>query len=669
MDGADDRPLAVRRKRRGSMAPIEVRDQGELCDQVNQDSTAKHGPCNQPKTPSKRNKRLRFSEPLVINIDDSSTGLTPALNRTRLISEKSVKKAKQRPSLPAQLGLPAASLSSFPIQIQFAPLKQIIDPRMMRRLKRNHMGEEVNEIYAEKRKSRIILQQQVEELRKELAQAKEQDSSSTIAPEPATDNAVRILELEQELGNLKQEMHERSTTVNPSIPGSPEPSSPATSMPIELDDSHDVCQNLDGIVGSDHHECQQVIRGSPSPVVVVEASTQTPLQSPALSDILQSARLTLKHLFPGENTISLDVSDPEPLLTSLISRLESLKAEAARLENKYTITETAQLNMERHFKNALLQMEHVQQHLKTLNAEVTKEKAHARSAELEISTLEAHCENATAKCEEAKKQRDEHQRSVERLQPAMKHYQDECEKLTRTIMELESSQATAVENLRSDLSTAHDNEISAGQVAFEGAKADLEAQIAAETLGRRKAEESAVERLTRIKQLENHQKELQTAINEKQSILRKLDDDLKQSHLNREQEVGQLNVRISQLETELTSTEGDLAAVRLEVANLSELNKQEKAAGIKAVESIQKEMTKSAQKAEAIKDNYAEGVKQREDISQSFGLITPVVEGGRFRDAEVDEKVEGHVELMRGKKKAQRPDSGIELWDMMNVDF
>ncbi|KAI4121257.1 MAG: hypothetical protein LQ341_007429, partial [Variospora aurantia] len=33
--------------------------------------------------------------------------------------------------------------------------------------------------------------------------------------------------------------------------------------------------------------------------------------------------------------------------------------------------------------------------------------------------------------------------------------------------------------------------------------------------------------------------------------------------------------------------------------------------------------------------------------------------GGKFRDAEADEKVEGHVQYVRGKKRVSRPDSGV----------
>ncbi len=78
---------------------------------------------------------------------------------------------------------------------------------------------------------------------------------------------------------------------------------------------------------------------------------------------------------------------------------------------------------------------------------------------------------------------------------------------------------------------------------------------------------------------------------------------------------------------------------------------------------MQSKIKNCFKEVDALKDDHAEGAKKRgEQVAQSFGLITPVVEGGRFRDAEADEKVEGHVELLRGKATKKRPDSGVGLW-------
>ncbi|KAL9585547.1 MAG: hypothetical protein Q9203_004203 [Teloschistes exilis] len=714
MDTTDNRPLAVRRQRRSTMAPTDVPTQGQTGKQVAMDWTAMHRLCEEPKTPGRRDKRIRFSEPLMQNTDDSSTGLTPALNRTRLISEKSVKKAKQRPSLPAQLGIPAGSSSTSPIEIQFAPLTQAIDSRTMRRLKRNHMGEEINKIYAEKQKSKRGLQQQIEDLRNELALVKERGNISLDAPEQTKEGAARIAELETELGNLKQEMAERSTTIDRAT-SAPEQSPATAPTPMNLDDSNDVCQNFDEIVNSGHQELDPVTQASPrileaghqeldpmaqasprvvevaiqtslssptvavteaptqaSPpsltVVVPEASTQSSLPSHDFTEVFRSARLALEDMLPGETMLGLDVSDPGPLVGSIISHMKTLNAKVDNLQKRASVSENSQSSMERHFKNTLAKLEDGQKHLRALHAEMKKAKARAGSAELEIATLEARCEQANDKVDAMKQQRDEYQRTVARLQPALEHYQKECDELTNTIMEMESAHEKAMAVKKEEMSTAHGAALSAERVAFEEAISDLEAQIAAETLGRQKAEESAIERLTRIKELENHQKELQTAINEKQAILRTLDEELKQSKLGREQEVGQLNVRISELTSDLTSVQTELDSAHNEISKLREGIQEEKAAGLTAVEKMQETMEKCAGEGKSLKSDYIEGMKERDGVGQSFGLITPVVAGGRFRDAEADEKIDGHVELFRGKKTAQRPDSGVEFWDLMPLD-
>ncbi|KAI4110139.1 MAG: hypothetical protein L6R37_000032 [Teloschistes peruensis] len=682
------------------MAPTDVPTQGQTGEQVAMDWTAMHRLCEESKTPGRRDKRIRFSEPLMQNIDDSSTGLTPALNRTSLISEKSIKKAKQRPSLPAQLGIPAGSSSTSPIEIQFAPLTQAIDSRTMRRLKRNHMGEEINKIYAEKQKSKRGLQQQIEDLRNELALVKQRGNISLDAPEQTKEGAARIAELETELENLKQEMAEQSTTIDRAT-SAPEQSPATAPTPMNWDDSNDVCQNFNEIVNSGHQELDPVTQASPrileaghqelDPMAqasprVVEVAVQTSLPShilgvteaptqaspsPALSlpspdfaEVFRSARMTLEQIFPGEMTLGLNVSDPESFLGSIISHLKTLNAKVDSVKSRVTVAETSQSNMERHFKNTLAKLEDGQKHLRALHAEMKKAKARAGSAELEIATLEARCEQANDKVDAMKQQRDEYQRTVARLQPALEHYQKECDQLTNTIMEMESAHKKAMADMEEEMTTA----LSTERVAFEEATSDLEAQIVAETLGRQKAEESAVERLTRIKELENHQKELQTAINEKQAILRTLDEQLKQSKLGREQEVGQLNVRISELTSDLTSVQTELDSAHNEISKLRKGIQEEKAAGLKAVEKMQETMEKCVGEGNSLKSDYIEGMKERDSVGQSFGLITPVVAGGRFRDAEEDEKIDGHVELFRGKKTAQRPDSGVELWDLMELE-
>ncbi|KAL8994554.1 MAG: hypothetical protein Q9188_007034 [Gyalolechia gomerana] len=670
MDGVDERPVAVRRKRRTSTRLADPVAQEVTFQPLNEAATLEDAPREPPKTPGNRKKRARFSEPADI-VAISSTGLTPVLNRTKLVTAKN--KAHKRLSLPIQAMASTASPSSPQLPntlsskvIQFAPLRQVIDSRMMRRLKRNHLGDEVNGIFAERKKSKLSLQQEIEDLREELALATDGSGEAMHTTETGSEGGGRIAELENELSSLKREMCEQSAAIDTTVPRH----ASADRALVDADSPDEVISMGQQVLDLQGDDIVAPGVDQPrSPTNVVEASTQVDLPSPSLSDICRSGRLSLEYLFPGEITLGLDVTDPQPLLEAIISRAEKLKAELVKIEQKVAVSETSTTNMGRHLNATLTQIERINGQIKILKQQHEQEKERAHYFELEAATLEARVDNTKEKYIAVEKQRDEHQRSIERLRPALDYYQSEVNELTRTIMDLESSHEAALNNCRAELTDDNDAAQACQQLAFEEAKSDLEAQVAAETTGRRKAEESAVERLGRIKELENRQKKFQSAVHEKQSIVRDLECELEQTKSSQEKEVGQLNVRIGELVSDLSSANAELAAARIEVMRLADMVQEEKKAGLSAVKAMQLEMKKCSNKVDAVKDNHAEGAKKRgEQVAQSFGLMTPVVDGGKFRDAEADEKVEGHVQFVRGKNRAQRPDSGVEIWGMINEE-
>ncbi|KAL8714609.1 MAG: hypothetical protein Q9220_001557 [cf. Caloplaca sp. 1 TL-2023] len=632
---------------------------------MSDDTAIQDEPLVPPKTPGNRKKKARFSEPVVSNVASISTGLTPALTRTRIIPEKTLKKTG-RFSLPSQLMTPAASPRSAgfspspsPTVIQFAPIRQAIGARMMRRLKRNHLSQEVNEIEAGRKKSKFALQQEIEDLRNELAMARDHTSATKDDDGQISGNAERIADLETEIGNLKQEMREQSVVATPSV-GLHDEELSLPAMILDQDNDFDI------YVDPEDGDHQQEIQASPEPGSAVEAATQASLPSPIFSDVFRSARLALERLFPGELPLGLEVTDPQPLFEAMIERTRALKSDVVATGQKISVSETSCNNMKNHFDAVLQKLERSRDFVDFLKSKHTEEKDRACSAELEIATLEARCDQVEEQYNAAKKKRDEHQRSIERLQPALQHYQKEVKDLTDTIMRLESSHEIGLEAFREEMTAFFRHTTLTKELAFEEARSDLQAQIDAETNGRRKAEESAVERLDRIKALEHRGEELQAAVHEKQSIIRDLESSIEHQNLQQESEVGQLNVRIGELVSDLSSTNAELASVRQETSNLTSILEQEKAAGLQAVQAMQSEIHRCASELDTVKDNHVEGIKKRgEQVAQSFGLMTPVVEGGRFRDAEVDEKIEGVVEISRGKGKQRRPDSGVGLWDMI----
>ena len=671
-DHHDDRSIAIRRKRRISSG-LGDRQQGKATGQEpDLDSASKDRPRQQPRTPRHHSKRVRFSDScLDIAGTSSSTGLTPALVRTRLLNIEPSEKQKSRRSLPARFTTadpspvsPTSPKSPASGEFQFAPLRQVLDARTARRLRRNHFSEEMNDIYKE-RSSKYYLQKEIEDLKDEIATAKQDGYEARETGNVTREKEDRIEQLEDEILTLKEKMRERSGTADILPPSLKEPNdSNLVAGPEALD--QDVEEIIVDIQQDEHGPSLEDEHQSLTVRDIAEASTQACLPPPDLIDILRSARLALEHLFPGEITLDLDISDPRPLFETTISWLRTLKTEYMKVENRISVSQTSTANMERNFNAALAQLEHARNQFQSLKNELAEERSHAQNAELEVSTLQAQVDNVKDKCEKIERERDEHLRSIERLQPALTHYQEEVQKLTQAFLDLENSHKEALSNLRLEYSVIQSQESEKQKIHHEQAISDLEAHVAAETEGRRIAEASAVNRLDQIKELEDRQQELKMAINEKQSIIRELETKIGQLNEFWEQEAGQLNVRIGDLVSNLSAANADVAALRLEKSRLSKIVDDERAAGLKAVTEMRSEMSKCAKTVENVSQEHVDGVEKRAEETQKFqGLLTPIVDGGRFRDAEQDDgQVEGFVQVGRGKgTKTKRPDSGIEIWD------
>ncbi|KAI4181006.1 MAG: hypothetical protein L6R41_006870, partial [Letrouitia leprolyta] len=360
MDAVNELPLAVRRKRRASSRLVYPTAQEETSQSQKEVLVVEDSRRESPKTPGNRKKRARISEPTVV-VATLSTGLTPALNRTKLVSGLSTNEARKRLSLPTELIASDSSppSSQFPDTrssqvIQFAPLRQAIDPRMMRRLKRNHLADEVNNIFAEKRKSKLSLRQEIEDLRDELALARDGSGEAMHSTGTGSEGGGRIAALENELFNLKEEMRERSATIDTTA--SRNANIDRTSADT---DSTDEAVHLNEQVLSlrDDDVVVTNVNQNYSPTDVVEASTQVDLPSPSISDICRSARLSFEYLFPGETALGLDISDPQPLIEAMILRAKALKEELDRTNQTLAVSETSKTNMGRNFNATLAEIE------------------------------------------------------------------------------------------------------------------------------------------------------------------------------------------------------------------------------------------------------------------------------------------------------------------------
>lgn len=183
----EDLPLALRRPRRSTGA----------CPAAAHETLAHLKPVevHPPQTPSRGNKkRVRFSDPGLTTeagagdqdededtstrtSTSTSTGLTPFMRRTTLTppSSSGGSKRRRRHSGPAAAALTHHDVftpdrdTGYSGQVTFLPLRQVLDGRVKRRIRRNGLSEEMNVISAEKRHKSQQAKAQVDALRAELA--------------------------------------------------------------------------------------------------------------------------------------------------------------------------------------------------------------------------------------------------------------------------------------------------------------------------------------------------------------------------------------------------------------------------------------------------------------------------------------------------------------------
>lgn len=176
----------------------------------------------------RRSKRVRFSDPgppiveIVSSVNGaaiSPTGLTSGLEDTALTPTDTPHPTKQRTtgrhSLPATL----SSSPDGPVQqLQFSPLRAVLDERVRRRLRRSHLSEEVNEIEEHKRED-ARTRHELDKLRQEVNKRDERVKQLMLELELQRQLGIevigekdeedeRVREMEEELARLRKEIAE-----------------------------------------------------------------------------------------------------------------------------------------------------------------------------------------------------------------------------------------------------------------------------------------------------------------------------------------------------------------------------------------------------------------------------------------------------------------------------
>ena len=640
----DDLPIALRRKRRGSTVLPDP------AIKIDRETGNFHQNNVEAKTPTKAKKRVRFSEPALD--PSSSSGLTPYLKRSTLTpkSSSSVSKPlllsqapRRRRSFPSNLSssLPSPSLSPPPTplmsgEVQFAPFYQILNPRLKRRLRRNHISEEFNKIVEEKR-SRSQLEREVQDLKHEI--------------EARTERSEQLQELEEQLISLKEEMRERSTTVDP---------------PLAFADSDRTTPNSTGfgdgdadddflMLNFDDNGAVRYKENAEPTALNLDATTQVSLPSQDHAAAFRSARMALEYLFPGEISLGLDTEDPGPMLDTMLDRIRHLKTNAHIAQKDISLWKDQAANLRNQFNAVLQQIQRARDYAETLNTELTQERARARQAEGRIQALEISATRDTERVKELEDDLDEKYRSIHKLQDALETYRSEVGKLEVFVTRLEGEHSDAMSSLRSEMDET---------------AADLQCHVAAEVTGRRAAEKEAVERGERIQQLEQMEVELKGAMSEKQKIIRGLEKQLadekegskKELDIDKEkweEEVGVLNVKIDKMASKIAELRSQLSTVEGEKERLTTLTLRVIAAGQASAARLGEDMRAFGETV--AKSEQSRGV----EVAEHRGLLTPV-SVCKFRDL-------GDFVLIErpGAKDRRRPDSGIgilEEEDLENVE-
>ena len=496
------------------------------------------------------------------------------------------------------------------------------------------MSEEMNDIEAEK-KGYVDARRREEEVRAlkdELALARQLGSEIVAQTGEEIGNRDRISELEDELEKVKEELRDRLVTAEPA-PLTDDQKEEARKFPAgDIFEDEAESDDLQMIEYPDN--TPQEIQNS-----CVEATTQTSLTSSEMTLLqdhireqtgyLVTARLDLEYMCPGETTLGLttEQGNAKPILDALLDRLRALKSQLRISEGALATTRTQESNMRNQFNTALMQLDS------------------ARSTTKDLAAQSRHVASVSAdKVRQLEADIDEKQRSIGRLQKALETYRTEVKDLECLVTRLETEHKIALTDLKSETDEA---------------VADLECHVAAETRGRREAEEECEHRLQTIKQLENKEVELKDALNEKQRIIRKLEEELDSTNQGREQEVGALNVRVAELSSSLSEVRKDLMKVEAERSRLIGLVEVEKTTAIKVTEKMRDEMRQCLEHVETVRDGYEKDVQDRgNEVAEHQGLLTPV-SAVRFKDFG---PCEGYIEVRRGKTRTKRGvDSGIGI--------
>lgn len=536
---ADDRPIAVRRNRRLSKVVVmkEKSSDAEIPRRhVHRNACQEADTTTTSTTVTPRKKRVRFSEPGPEMGPTTSTGLTPALRRHRLLGSpgKPVRFSGRRQSLPGKLISPLTEATS---TLQFAPLRQVIDNRSRRRLRRNHLSEETNAIEKEKRLEEQLHQEDITSLReqveekdrwvKELMQrlkdAQYTNVQSAVGPDAESSFASSGVRLREE-DCREQPLEDRQTENGAANVHNPDDHRPAEynagSDGEKASDDGEACTSRgttperSTASAGVQVETEELSREGSQ----VEALRKALAQVTSELEMTRSTHLRISAKLQGhlqDSSSSLD-SDPDldtalnMVVTSLVlaqtraedaeASLDAVSSEVAALGFAGRNAEDMLIAIKTQFRQARLELEHLQPGENTIGFDNEKllgmlvervqallrrirDGAEEQASQRQVNTVlqrrldlvDAQAKSAEAKADELAIDVDEKDRSIKKLQRALEGYQAEVRSLESLVDRLEEDHARQTERM---------------QRGMDEAVADLEIKLEAEMKSK---EESMIE--------------------------------------------------------------------------------------------------------------------------------------------------------------------------------
>ncbi|KAI8957004.1 hypothetical protein F5Y11DRAFT_115946 [Daldinia sp. FL1419] len=335
-----DLPIALRRTPRASTGKAGSSEPSRL-------SATNTAAVINARTPSRRsNKRVRFSNPgpNVEHHDISSTGLTPMVRRASLGAIPSPK--RRRRSTPFSRSDPNGEDDSCNNggnnnEIRFFSLRQVLDDRVKRRIRRNGLSEEMNTITRERRQR---VQKQKVELQHLQDQLAEKDREiNRLHSTTADQDTDRMVELEQEVQLLREELSSRvssSSDQTRNYDWTMAARDPFSDSYMDEDDDFGNTTMADLVCSTPSKP--RATASFPTPPCTSPTNPATPSSVRRSPPVTPQSHIGVQASFPDpeKEALEIELGSLQLELTKLTKVLESHEAFKARIAHKLNTTDT-----------------------------------------------------------------------------------------------------------------------------------------------------------------------------------------------------------------------------------------------------------------------------------------------------------------------------------------